>query len=183
MQTAIKQKKVGTNLTEGSIIKTLLLFSIPLIMTNLIQQLYSVVDLMVIGKFAGSTGTVGVAIGGEVADLLTPMATAFAGAGQVYIAQLSGAKDDRRVKETVGTLLTLMLGLSFVFTVIAVITHRSILSLLNCPPEAYSQAVSYLIVTTLGFPFIFGYNAICGVTARYGGIQKTVAFYFNCRCA
>ena len=82
MQTAIKQKKVGTNLTEGSIIKTLLLFSIPLIMTNLIQQLYSVVDLMVIGKFAGSTGTVGVAIGGEVADLLTPMATAFAGAGQ-----------------------------------------------------------------------------------------------------
>ena len=176
MQTAIKQKKVGTNLTEGSIIKTLLLFSIPLIMTNLIQQLYSVVDLMVIGKFAGSTGTVGVAIGGEVADLLTPMATAFAGAGQVYIAQLSGAKDDRRVKETVGTLLTLMLGLSFVFTVIAVITHRSILSLLNCPPEAYSQAVSYLIVTTLGFPFIFGYNEICGVLRGMGESKRPLLF-------
>lgn len=90
MEAVIKAKKVGSNLTEGSVFKTLLLFSIPLILTNLVQQLYSIVDLMVIGKFAGSTGTVGVSVGGEISDLLTPVATAFASAGQVYIAQLAG---------------------------------------------------------------------------------------------
>jgi len=82
MDVAIKNKRVGTDLTDGSVFRTLILFSIPLIMSNLVQQMYTIVDLMVIGKFAGSAGTVGVAVGGEIADLLTPVATALAGAGR-----------------------------------------------------------------------------------------------------
>lgn len=176
MEAEQKNKRVGANLTEGSVFRTLLLFSIPLIMTNLVQQLYSIVDLMVIGKFAGSTGTVGVSVGGEIADLLTPVATAFAGAGQVYIAQLMGAGEEKKIKETVGTLLTVMLAVSFLFVIGTWLFYKPLLRILNCPDEAFYQAVAYLLTTTAGFPFIFGYNAICGVLRGMGESKKPLLF-------
>lgn len=176
MEAVIKAKKIGANLTEGSVFRTLLLFSIPLILTNLVQQLYSIVDLMVIGKFAGSTGTVGVSVGGEISDLLTPVATAFASAGQVYIAQLVGAGEEKKIKETVGTLLTVMLGASFFFVIGTWLFYRPLLHILNCPEEAFSQAVSYLLTTTAGFPFIFGYNAVCGILRGMGESKKPLLF-------
>ena len=52
------KKKVGLNLTEGSILKTLIVFAIPIILTNLIQQLYSMIDLMVVGKYVGNIGSI-----------------------------------------------------------------------------------------------------------------------------
>lgn len=66
MEAVLKKDKVGINLTEGKILKTLLIFAIPIILTNLIQQFYSMVDLMIIGKYMGSEGTVGVSTGGEL---------------------------------------------------------------------------------------------------------------------
>jgi len=176
MDVAIKNKRVGTDLTDGSVFRTLILFSVPLIMSNLVQQMYTIVDLMVIGKFAGSAGTVGVAVGGEIADLLTPVATALAGAGQVYIAQLAGAGEEKRIKETVGTLLTVMLTVSVFFIVITGLCYQPILRILNCPAEAYDRAVVYLLTTMIGFPFVFGYNAVCGVLRGLGESQKPLLF-------
>ncbi len=177
MEAVIKKKnQVGTDLTEGKILKTLLIFAIPIVLTNLIQQLYSMVDLMVVGQYVGSIGTVGVSVGGEMADLVTPVATAFATAGQIYIAQLAGMKDIRRIKETIGTLITIMLMISLACTAGAILFHPSILGLLNCPPEALSEAAAYMMITALGMPFIFGYNAVCGVLRGLGESKRPMIF-------
>lgn len=176
MEISQTEKRVGLNLTEGSILRTLILFSVPLVLTELVQQLYSVVDLMVIGKFAGSSGTVGVSIGGEVADLLTPVAMALSGAGQVYIAQLAGAREERRMRETIGTLLTIMLAASLFFSGAAWLFCDPILRILNCPEEAFAQAKVYLLTTTVGFPFIFGYNAVCAVLRGMGESRRPLIF-------
>ncbi len=173
---ATKKKKVGLDLTEGSILKTLIVFAIPIVLTNLIQQLYSMVDLIIVGQYVGSAGTVGVATGGEVSDLMTPVATAFSSAGQIYIAQLVGAKQDKKVKETIGTLLALMFMISFACIAVTVAFHNRILQLLNCPDEAFKQAAYYMIITTLGMPFIFGYNAVCGILRGMGESQKPLIF-------
>lgn len=85
MEAAAKKPKVGNDLTQGSIYKTLIVFAVPIILTNLIQQLYSMVDLMVIGQFVGSVGTVGISTGGEIADLVTPVAMGFSTAGQINL--------------------------------------------------------------------------------------------------
>lgn len=172
----MKSGRVGTNLTEGRILKTLLIFAIPIVLTNLIQQLYSMVDLMIVGQFVGSVGTVGVATGGEIADLITPIAMGFATAGQIYIAQLAGAKDERRSKETIGTLLTLMFLLSFICMAAAILFCRPILNLLNCPVEALGQAESYMMITAAGMPFIFGYNAVCGILRGLGESKRPLYF-------
>lgn len=176
MTNTTAKAKVGTNLTEGAITGTLLLFAIPIVLTNLIQQLYSMVDLMVIGKFVGTIGTVGVNTGGEIADLVTPVALGFSSAGQIYIAQLAGAKEEKKIRQTVGTLLSFMFLLSFALLAVTVLFHRRILGALNCPAEALGQASAYMIITALGMPFIFGYNAVCGILRGMGESKSPLKF-------
>lgn len=172
----LTKKRVGMDLTQGNILKLLLIFAGPLLLADLVQQLYSVVDLIIIGQYVGSTGTVGVATGGEVADILTPIATGLATAGQIYIAQLIGAKDVKDLEKTVGTLFTVMMGLSVLFTVGTVVSYGAVLRLLNCPEEAFSQAAAYMIITAFGIPFIFIYNAMCGVLRGMGESKRPLLF-------
>ena len=96
MTQAVQKGRIGTNLTEGPIMNKLLIFAFPIVLTNLVQQLYSMVDLIIIGQFVGNIGTVGVNTGGEMADLVTPVAMGFSTAGQIFIAQLFGAKEDKK---------------------------------------------------------------------------------------
>lgn len=176
MEQAVRKERVGTNLTEGPIMRSLLIFAIPIVLTNLVQQLYSMVDLIVIGQFVGNTGTVGVNTGGEMADLVTPVAMGFATAGQIYISQLFGAGDDRKIKRTVGTLLSFMGVISVILSVAAILFNRQVLELLNCPAQALEQAGNYMIITALGYPFIFGYNAVCGVLRGMGESKRPLYF-------
>ena len=176
MTRAANSRRVGTNLTEGPILQTLLKFAVPIILANLIQQLYSMVDLIVIGRFVGSIGTVGVNTGGEIIDMVTPVAMGFSSAGQIYIAQLAGAGDDARVKKTVGTLLTFMFSLSFILGSVLIIFSDAFLTMLNCPAEAWEQAKSYMIITAMGTPFIYGYNAVCGVLRGMGESKRPLIF-------
>lgn len=173
---AEKTARVGNDLTSGSIARSLFTFAVPLILTNLVQQAYSAVDLAVIGHYAGSIGTVGVSLGSEVADLLTPLATAFSTAGQVYIAQLTGAGDKERSRQTIGTLITWMVLLSVVFGALAIIIRRPILSWLNCPGDAVQPALDYLEITCIAMPFVFIYNAICGVLRGMGESKRPLLF-------
>ncbi len=170
------QKKVGMDLTEGSIYKCLLIFAVPIVLTNVIQQFYSLVDLMVIGQFVGSEGTAGVSSGGEIADIVTPIATAFSTAGQIYIAQLVGSRLIDKTKECIGTLITMMLLMGIVLMVVTMAFCQPILRLINCPEEAFSQATSYMLITAVGMPFIYGYNAVCGILRGMGESKKPLYF-------
>ena len=176
MEQTVKRAKMGSDLTQGPIMKGLLIFAVPIVLTNLVQQLYSMVDLIVVGQFVGNTGTVGVNTGGEIADLVSPVAMGFSTAGQIFIAQLFGAGQEQRIKKTVGTLLSFMIAVSCVLAVGTILFNRQILELLNCPAEAMGQASSYMVITALGFPFIFGYNAVCGILRGMGESKKPLYF-------
>lgn len=164
------------NLTEGPILSTLLTFAGPIVLGNLVQQLYSMVDLAVIGQFAGNAGTSGVSVGSEIADLIMPLAMGFSSAGQIFIAQLTGAKDEQKMKETVGTLISFMLMISVVLAAGTIAFVDPILGMLNCPAEAVNQARAYMVITALGTPFVFGYNAVCGVLRGMGESKKPLMF-------
>ena len=170
------EKRVGRDLTEGSIYKGLALFAAPIVLAALIQQLYSVVDLIIIGQYMGNTGTVGVSTGGEMADLVTPIASSFATGGQIYIAQLVGARREEGLKKATGSLITFLMLMSVALMIPVLVFCRPILNLLNCPAEAMGQATSYMIITTIGFPFIFGYNAVCGVLRGMGESKAPMRF-------
>lgn len=171
-----ERNRVGSELTTGPIMKTLLAFAVPIILSSLVQQLYSMVDLIVIGYYVGSVGTVGVNTGSELADLLMPVALGFSSAGQIYTAQLVGAKSTEKVRSTIGTLLSFMFFMSILVTFFSVIFADHILNLLNCPKEAFSQAKSYMIITALATPFVFGYNAICSILRAMGESRRPLQF-------
>lgn len=170
------KRKVGIDLTEGSIFKCLVLFASPIVLASMIQQLYSVVDLIIIGQFMGAEGTVGVSTGGEISDMVTPIATAFSTAGQIYIAQLVGAKQRERIKTAMGSLITLMFLISAVFMLATLFFPSQILTLINCPEDAFIQARNYMMITSVGIPFIYGYNAICGILRGMGESRAPMTF-------
>lgn len=171
-----RKAQVGIDLTNGSIPKKLMAFAVPIILTNVIQQVYILADLMIVGQFVGNIGTVGVSTGGEIADLMSPLAIAFGTAGQVFIAQLVGAGEKQRVQRSIGTLLTLMLLMSLVAMCGIILFSNALLDLLQCPVQAWEQAKSYMVVTAVGMPFIFGYNAVCGALRGIGESQKPLIF-------
>ena len=170
------KKKVGNDLTTGSIFHKLMIFAVPIVLTNLIQQFYSMVDLAVVGKYVGSTGSVGVATGGEMADLIAPVAMGLSTAGQILIAQLTGAKLEEKVRESIGTLLTMSFLFSLVLAVIAIVFRLPVLHLLNCPEQAMGQAEAYMVITALGYPFVFGYNAVVGILRGMGESRRPLQF-------
>ena len=156
--------------------KTLLVFAIPIVLTNLLQQFYSMFDLMIAGQFIGNIGTVGVNTGGEIVDLVTPIAMGFSTAGQIFIAQLVGRRDETRTKKTIGTLFSFMMIVSISLGALTIVFSKSLLGILNCPEEAFGQARSYMIITALGMPFIFGYNAVVGILRGMGESRRPLIF-------
>ncbi len=171
-----KKSKIGMDLTEGSIFRLLLVFALPIALTNIIQQFYSMVDLIVIGQFVGNVGTAGVSSGGELADMAAPIAMAFDSAGQIIIAQQIGSKRKEDIQKSMGTLMTLMFLMSLVFMVITIGFCKPLLRLINCPEEAFVPASNYMRITALGLPFVFGYNAICGSLRGMGESRWPMIF-------
>lgn len=163
-------------MTEGPILSRLLIFVVPLLLSNLLQQLYNTVDVAIIGNYVGSAGTSGVSNGGEAATLLTFMAAAFGSAGQIYISQLYGAKDHKSINEVITTSLVFILLISLAFTGLCIIFCDMILTWLNTPAEAFGQAHNYMMIVNFGLPAIFGYNMICGILRGMGEGRRPLLF-------
>lgn len=174
--TAAGKAGVGRNLTEGPIMSTLIRFAVPIVLASLVQQMYSLVDVIVIGKFVGNVGTVGVNTGGEIADMVMPVAMGFSSAGQIYISQLTGAGEEKKVRETVGTLMSVMMLFSVVLATGTIAFSDQLLDWLNCPAEALYQAKSYMVITAMGFPFVFGYNAVVAILRGMGESKQSLYF-------
>lgn len=171
-----KLQEIGADMTRDSILKLLLRFAVPLVLANLIQQMYNSVDMIIVGKVVGNAGTVGVSNGGEIAALLTFIATSFGMAGQVYAAQLMGRQQRGKIWEMLQTFLGFMLLVSLICTAVCFLFCNPLLQALNCPEEAFDQARRYMRIVCFGLPFVFGYNAISGILRGMGESRKPLIF-------
>jgi putative MATE family efflux protein len=167
---------VGSDFTQGSIPQMLLKFAGPLLLANILNSLYNTVDMVIIGQYAGSTGTVAVSLGGKMLQFLTVISMGLSGGGQILIAQQSGAKRGDLIKNSIGTLFTLLAVISVVFSVICLLLSRRIIGWLNTPVEAVNWALSYLRVTSIGLPLMFGYNAVSSVLRGMGDSKHPLLF-------
>lgn len=174
------KERVMTNLrqdfTSGNIGGHLIRFSLPFLLANFVQSLYSVADLYIVSKFNGAASIAGVNIGGQITHLVSVFTIGLALGGTVLVAQYFGAKKMRDVSETVGTVFTLLMLLSVCLTVIMLALSRPILTLIQTPPESLSEALSYLRICMLGNVFIFGYNAISAVQRGLGDSKRPLIF-------
>ena len=127
------------DLTQGSVTKQLIRFSMPFLLSNIIQALYSVADMLIVGWFFGENGISGVSIGSQVTMLVTNLVVGFTVGGTVLIAQYFGAHRMDDVRESIGTLFTLLIGAAVLMTGLFYALAHPILRLLRTPAESYAE--------------------------------------------
>lgn len=164
------------DLSQGSVAKQLFLFAIPFIITNLVQSLYSVADMIIVGQFAGTVSMSGVNIGSQVSLLITMLVIGLSAGGTVLIAQYKGFGAREELTRTIGTLFSVLFVLAIVLTVVMFVFSVPILHLIQTPPEAFEEAKRYLLVTVAGTIFIFGYNAFSAVFRGMGNSKFPLIF-------
>lgn len=156
------------DLTTGSITKKLIAFTLPLIAINLLQAVYNIVDMIIVGQFVGSAGMSAVSIGGQVTHLVLAICNGLSNGGSAYIGQLFGSKRGSEAKSVVGTLLSFLLLVSIIFTVGIIALRMPLLDALNTPAESLAQTRDYLTVCMLGTVFIYVYNALSAALRGIG---------------
>lgn len=162
--------------TVGSIPKQLLRFSVPFILSNVLQLVYSLVDMAVVGRFVGSSGLSAVSTASQLCNFLTMLCVGFASGGQVYISQLIGAGRKDELNRTIGTLFTSIVGICLLMMGVSLLSHRGVLDLLNTPKEAYDMAVDYALISTVGLIFTYGYNTVSAVLRGMGDSKHPLIF-------
>lgn len=169
-------KTIGTDLTEGSVGARLFRFSVPFMLANLLQTVYNMVDMVVVGHFVGADGLSAVSTCGELIQLYTFIAIGFGGAGQTMIGQFVGAKDRERVSRTIGTVFTVLMLMALGITLFCFATVNWQLGLINLPAEAAESGRAYLLVCAAGMVFIFGYNLISSILRGMGDSKHPLLF-------
>ena len=163
-------------MTEGSIWKKILFFSIPLILGNLFQQLYNTVDSIIVGNYIGSEALAAVGSSGSLINLLIGFCIgASAGAG-VVIAQFYGAHDREGVRKAVHTTIAIAIAAGAVLTVVGIVATPILLKAMGTPQEVFDQASIYLKVYFGGILFSVVYNMSAGILNAVGNSKRSLVY-------
>lgn len=171
-----ENKTMVKDLTQGSVPKLLLQFAAPLFVSNALQAIYNVVDMVVVGQVIGGNGMSAVSIGGNVLSILNFVVMGFAGAGQIIIAKAVGKKDMDAVRKTIGTMFTVLLSVAVLLSVICFFFRDKLLALVNTPAESYAYTMDYTLVCMVGLIFIYGYNIVSAIMRGMGDSKRPFMF-------
>lgn len=164
------------DLTQGNLWKRILLFSLPLMLSNVLQVLFNMTDVAVVGQFAGSAALGAVGSTATLVALFTGILIGMSCGVNVLVALHYGAKKPKEVEETVHTSALVCLLLGVVLTIIGVIFSRDILLLLNTKEELIDGAEEYLRIYFLGMPALALYNYGNGVYSAVGETKKPLIY-------
>ena len=168
--------KVIQDFTQGPLFKRMLLFSLPFMLSNGLQVLYSMADMLIVGKYVGAHGISAVQNSGQAVFALTMLGMGFATGGQVLISQLIGRGERERLNTATGTMFTLVSLLGLGVSILSLVLAGPFLHLLRTPPEALAGATSYLRICGGGLLFIYGYNMISAVLRGVGDSIRPFLF-------
>ena len=172
----MKRDTMVTDMTSGNVTKLLLKFAFPLFVSNALQAVYNIVDMIVVGQYIGGAGMSAVSIGGDVLHLLTFIAMGFSSAGQVLIARDVGSKRLEQVQKTIGTMFTFLLSISVLVSVVCYFIRFDILRWINTPAESYQFTMDYTVTCIVGLFFIYGYNIISAILRGMGDSRRPFLF-------
>ncbi|NLM46076.1 MAG: MATE family efflux transporter [Firmicutes bacterium] len=172
----MRENAIVNDLTTGSVGKTLITFAFPLMLSNLLQTIYNMVDMIVVGQFVGKVGLSAVTIGGNLFQLFTFFAIGFANAGQAIISQYLGAGDKKAVSRAFGTMFSFIQSCAIVMTIVCCIFAKQLLMFMNTPQEAFKFGLDYTITCYLGLFFIYGYNIVSATLRGMGDSRHPFMF-------
>lgn len=165
-----------TDLLEGNILKSLILFAIPLIISNLFQQLYNAADTMIVGHFLGDESLAAIGACAAVYELLVGFALGFGNGLSVVVARSFGVGDKDLLKRAVAGSLVIGAAVTVGVMLIAQIGLRPLLVLLHTPSEIIEESYSYIYIVTICVGVMFAYNLLSGLLRAIGNSFMPLAF-------
>ena len=146
------------DLTRGSIMKALLLFAVPLFISNLFQQLYNTADTMIVGNVLGDQSLAAIGSTSAVFELIIGFANGVGSGFGIVIACLWGANDREKLKKAVASSLILNLMLSAVLMIISFVALKPLLILLKTPADILEEAYGYISIICMAVAITMLYN-------------------------
>ena len=174
--THMRETTMIRNMTEGHVMRQLVSFSLPFLLANCLQTLYTMVDTFVVGRFCGKEALAAVSTCGEVIMFYTMIGMGIASAGQIIVAQFVGKGDRASLSRTIGTLLTFLTLLAAALSVLCIALTDVQLRLVNLPAEAMAEGRRYTLVSAAGLVFIYGYNAVSSILRGMGDSRRPLLF-------
>ena len=164
------------NLTSGSVLKSILYFSLPYLLSYFLQTLYGMADLFIIGQFEGVASTTAVSIGSQVMHMLTVMIVGLAMGTTVTIGRAVGAGNRPHAAKLIGNTVTLFMAGSVVLAAVLVSLVNPIIRLVSVPEQAVAGTRTYLIICFIGIPCITAYNILASIFRGLGDSKSPMYF-------
>lgn len=160
------------NFTEGKIVKPLLSFALPVLLSLFLQSLYGAVDLLVVGQFGVSADVSAVATGSQMMHMITVFITGLAMGTTILLGQVIGSGKKSKAGDIIGSSICFFTVVAAVITALMLVFTKPFTTLMNAPKEAFSKTVEYVIICSIGTVFIVAYNVL-GSVFRGIGDSKT----------
>lgn len=174
------QKKKFVNfdvdLIHGPIFKSLVIFAIPLLISNIFQQLYNTVDTMIVGQYLGDVSLAAIGSCAAIYDLLVGFALGIGNGLSIVTARSYGSKDETLLKKSVASSIVIGIIVSVVLTLIGLVFLRPLLNILNTPIEIIDEAYSYIFFIVLFIIVMFAYNLCAGLLRAIGNSMMPLIF-------
>ena len=169
-------KSYEMDLSTGSLWKKMLIFSVPLMFSNILQVVFNMSDVAVVGKFSGPIALGAVGSTSILITLFTGLLIGLASAVNALTALYIGSRDTENIRKTVHTSAILCLGAGLLIAVLGIALSELILSLMNTKPELIADAVIYLRIYLLGMPALALYNFGNGVLSAAGDTKRPLYY-------
>ena len=167
---------MSVNLTDGPIARNIALFTIPLLLSNLLQQLYNSIDAMVLGRFAGPVALAAVGSTGALINLLIGFFLGISTGTVVLYAMHYGAGDTKGLKKLVDSAIFLSLVAAVVISVAGILSADRLLHLMNTPEEAFAPSREYLVIYLSGTVAMMVYNVGAGMIRAEGDSVRPLLY-------
>ena len=164
------------DLTSGSPLKVILMFTFPLVLGNLFQQFYALADTIIVGRFCGVSALASVGATGSVNYLILGFVIGVCNGFAIPIAQLFGARDYKDLRRHVANAAWLCIAASVVLTIATVALTRPMMQLMQTPDDIIDGAVIYIGWIFAGIPFIFLYNMVAAIMRALGDSKTPLYF-------
>ena len=175
------QKKRDVDMTEGNILNHIISFAAPLLVGNLFQQLYNMVDTWVVGRYVSNEAYAAVGTVGPIVNMLIGFFMGLSSGAGVVISQYYGARRADKVRDTVHTAVTMTLILGALFTLLGLTITPLMLKLMKTPENVLPQSTAYLTIYFSGIIGLLLYNIGAGILRAVGDSQRP--FYYLVVCA
>lgn len=164
------------NLTQGSVFRSIVFFSLPMILGNMLQQLYNVADTLIVGRYIGSEALASVGTSFTLMTFLTSILLGLCMGSSVFFSMCYGAGDEDRMKEGIFVAFVLIAVLTLILNIGTYLFLDPILGLLQVPAELYNQIREYLEVVLLGMCFTFLCNFFTSLLRALGNSVAPLLF-------